>query len=516
MAISPETSIYEYAKQGLSYGKDRTAIWFYGRSISYGELFEKIDNVADHLYALGVRQGTVVTIHLPNCPQAVMAIYAVAKLGGICNMVHALTPIEEVKKTLPKAQTPFLITHLNCIINCRTFVVDVTEYMGDDFKNGFKGEDSPRFVGNDFLDLEIECPVKGHYPKKKELADKPVVYLHSSGTTGESKTVIHCHAAINQSVANAVDYYKLRSRTDEVVLAVLPLFHGMGLAHVMHISLTGGAQLIQLIRWDASSAASLVDSLKATLIVGVPKMFSDLLNLTWFKGTSLRHCFVAGDNVAPELKASFNERTGKKHCLYEAYGLTETVVGVCSCSAEHDNLESCGYPVSNSDIRVLDDYGQPQKTGIGELVVSINTFMLGYLDDPVGTRAVFMNYDGKRWLKTGDIGRIDEEGYVYFIDRKKDIIIHNGYNVFPLEIESFSRIVTGVADICVVGRRIDGSEQIWAFVETDGTRTCEEIESQLIDLWKEHLPSYAIPKQIRFVDKLPRNIMGKVTREDLR
>ena len=163
--MTTETSIYEYAKQGLQYGADRTAIWFYGRSISYGELFEKIDNVADHLYELGVREGTVVTIHLPNCPQAVMAIYAVAKLGGICNMVHALTPSIALKENINETKGEFLLTYKSdCLIDDKSVFVDVSRYMGLVYRLGYKAKnrENPPKGYISFSALESRSDNKGN------------------------------------------------------------------------------------------------------------------------------------------------------------------------------------------------------------------------------------------------------------------------------------------------------------------------------------------------------------------
>ncbi len=516
--MTTETSIYEYAKNGLIEAPDNVAIQYYGGCLTYRELFDRIDYVADHLYELGVRQGTVVTIHLPNCPQAVMSIYAVAKLGGICNIVHPLVPNEGLKKNLDFTESNFLITYKQecCELTNNSVFVDISYHMCGFNRILYRLKNRQNRVGFlTFEDMEKLSCNEAPTIQQRDLANNCAVYLHSSGTTGEPKTVMHSHAAINRSVANAVDFYKLRTRTDEIVLSVLPLFHGMGLAHVMHISLSGGAQLLQMATWDTKYAAKLVDKHEATLIVGVPKMFQSLLNCKEFSGKSLRHCFVAGDNVTPELKTEFNHRVNKKHCIYEAYGMTEAVVGVCSCSAEHDNVFSCGFPVSNCMLRVIDKSGNLQAVGTGALVVNINTFMLGYLKDPVASKEAFFEKDGICWLKTGDIGRIDENGYVFFIDRIKNVLIHNGYNVYPLEIEKLSRTLTSIIDICVVGKQSNNTDQIYAFVECRAGVSKETVLDDLKNLWDSQLPRYAVPQKTVFVDHFPRNLMGKVIREEV-
>ena len=517
--MTTETSIYEYAKQGLELSADKTAIWYYGKSITYRELFYKIDNVADNLYQLGVREGTVVTIHLPNCPQAVMAIYAVAKLGGICNMVHALMPKEGLRDNMDFAESNILITYVESCINIAniTLYVDISYHMQLSYRIGVKLKSGINKIYNVicFESYEKKASKYGVFPTQSSLAQKVVIYFNSSGTTGESKTVMHSNATINRCVDNAVDYYKLVSRTNEVVISALPLFHGMGFAHVIHISLSGGAKLIQVVSWNAKQVAKLVDSFKATLIVGVPKMFKSLLDIKTFHGNSLHHCFIAGDKVRSNLKTDFNNRVGKIHCLYEAYGMTETVVGVCSCSADHDNIQSCGYPVSNSEIMVLNN-NEPQAIGTGELIVHINTLMLGYLKDPESSNKVFIDWNRKKWLKTGDIGKIDDDGFIYFIDRLKNVIVHNGYNIYPLAIERISMSVEGVEDICIIGKFDGDTDHIYAYVIKNENVDSNIIENDLYVLWNKQIPKYAIPERIRFISSFPRNYMGKIIREELK
>ena len=516
--MTTETSIYEYAKQGLSHGEDRIAIWFYGRSITYGELFEKIDNVADHLYELGVREGTVVTIHLPNCPQAVMAIYAVAKLGGICNMVHALTPKAAVIDNMRFAESRILLTYQPWSVDGVTVFIDVSAYMGMLYRIGYRLKNREKLPSETvkFAALESNCSSKGDYPIQTDLSDKCVAYFHSSGTTGEPKTVMHSHKTINNWVANAKDFFHKNTMVGESLLAVLPMFHASGFAMDMHQLITGKGTLVQIAQWNAKIAAKWIDQQKITYLTGVPKVYQGLLAEPRFKGTSLNQCFVSGDNVGDSLKLGFNRRVGKEHCLYEGYGMTEIVTACFSCGVDHDNILASGYPLNHCEIAVLTDDGSFERTGTGQLLVSTNTMMMGYLKDAYATNAALLTINGINWLKTGDYGRIDEDGYVYFIDRIKNTIIHNGYTIFPTEIEAMTRKNYGVEDVCIVGiKNKTGTQTVRAYVVPRGNLERTELEKQLRREWEEHLPRFTIPKEIVFMDSLPQNMMAKVDRKQL-
>ena len=506
--MTTETSIYEYAKQGLSHGEDRIAIWFYGRSITYGELFEKIDNVADHLYELGVREGTVVTIHLPNCPQAVMAIYAVAKLGGICNMVHALTPKAAVIDNMRFTESNFLITHLRSCDAETVLTVDPSTYMGTSKTTALDSA----FPGVCFEELEKGRPsISTVFPEQDSLARKCVFYLHSSGSTGKPKTIMLNHRAMNHCVENTADFFEKGDMADQVSLCALPLFHGFGLAADIHRNIHFGSKLVMMTRWDPSVAVDLIQKLSVTLIVGVPAMFFSLLREPAFKGkavSSLRYCYTGGDNVTSELLDRMDRVTGRSQSVLPGFGLTEATTMNCVNTFAHYKRGTAGYPVRNTAIAVLNEDGILRDSGRGELVISSPTLMSGYLKDPDATKKTLFNANGRLWTHTGDEVVIDEEGYLLFKDRIKNIIIHNGYNIYPGEVEEVIRRIPGVKDVCVVG--VDdsetGTQNVRAGIIPDAVLTEREIIGECLRC----LPRYSVPGEIVFTDRFPTNSMGKI------
>lgn len=513
--MTTETSVYEYAKEGLRISPDSIALWYEDTSISFRELFEKIDNVADHLQMLGVSEGTVVTIHLHNCPEAVIAIYAVAKLGGICNMVHSLTPAASVEKNMSFTESEILITHsLDCKANI-TVSVGGFGFVGD--SSSVDNRNSGVNSAISFTELEFACRVKAvHIPAQSRLARKCAFYLHSGGSTGKPKTIMLSHSAINNCVENTADFFEKGDMAEQVSLGVLPLFHGFGLAADVHRNVRFGSQLVMMPRWNPAQAVKLIKEHGVTLIVGVPAMFHSLLNEASFCGEGIRqlsYCYTGGDNVSPELITKMAQRTGREHCMLPGFGLTEATTMNCVNTISHYRPLSAGYPVRNTTIAVRDKEGLLHECGIGELVISSPSLMMGYYKDQEATKNTLFEHDEKIWTRTGDEVEIDSDGYLFFKERIKNIIIHNGYNIYPGQLEEVIRGVSGVDNVCVVGIKDDvtHTQDIRAVVVSSKGNIEQAIREQCL----KYLPKYAIPKEIVFVEQLPITAMGKIDRRAL-
>lgn len=525
--MTPNTSIYEYARQGLEFSDQQSALWFYGRNISYRELFRRIDCISAHLAALGVSRGTVVTIHLPNCPQSVAAVYAVARLGGVCSMVHPLVPLNGLRENMAAAKSRILITgdHFpqsgQADFAGKLIFARIGTRMGLLYGLGYRLKNQVRRPARaiPFESLERPGAPYGGIPVQKELADDCAVYLHSSGSTGMPKTVMHSHRALNCWVENAKNYFPGRDLTRDTLLAVLPMFHGSGLAMNVHQLLACGGRLALMAQWDAKGAVRIIKREKVTILTGVPALFQSLLNQPEFSGPGIRQigdCFVSGDLVGEKLKTDFDRRIDGKRHLFEGYGMTETVTACFSNSREHDRLSASGYPLPGCEIAVIDGDGIPRRTGEGELLVCTNTMMLGYLNDPEGTQAAFP-WDGRNWLRTGDYGRIDGDGYVYFQARLKNTIIRKGYNIFPHQVEAAISSLEAVREVCVVGvpDKNLNTQMVRACVVLREGAQPEQVQPQLLSVCLQLLPRYAVPGEFRFLSELPRNRMSKIDRAAL-
>lgn len=517
--MTPETSIYEYARQGLALSANKTALWFYGRSMTYRELFNRIDNVADHLYVLGIRQGTVVTIHLPNCPQAVMAIYAVAKLGGICNMVHPAMPLNALKEKMHFTESRFLITgnffrdSAQVDFAERVIYVDVGAHMGTVKGFGYRLKAKGRLPAGavPFEMLEKKASKNAVLPKAETLASKCVFYLHSSGTTGDPKTVMHCHSALNREALNIRIGCSLGDVNEDVLLNIMPLYHGLGLMVDLHSATSGGTKIVQMATWSPQYAVQLIQKHQVTIMTAVPKIYYDLLQQKNFNGGSFRYCFSGGDVFNLQKKEEFLKKTG--HPIFEGYGLTEVVA---SCAVEvHDgvNLGFKPFPWSSFAVRSLD--GSISKIGEGELFVNSCAAMMGYLKDSAAD-GIWMEWNGKRWLRTGDYGFLDALGNFHFIERVKYTIIRNGNNVFPKEVEDVILKSGCAREACVIGRwdEQQHTQSICAYVVLEDKRA-GDAESEIKAHCEANLPGYAVPQIICFLEALPRNAVGKIDRKRL-
>lgn len=514
--MTPETSLYEFAKQGFNRFPDKAALWFYGRAVSFRELFCRIDATAAQLHRMGIRKGTVVTIHLPNSPQLVTAIYAVAKLGAVCNMVHALTPVHGVREMMTFTESDFLFSHLaDCDgIAKNTVVLDVMPNAEHQVK-------ALAWKSLDFKEVFLcETEELADIPEQKFLADACAVYLHSSGSTGRPKTIMLSHKAINHCVNNTADFFEDEA-SDYVSLGVLPSFHGFGLAMDVHRNLTFGSTLVQMLRWDTDLAVQLIKKLKVSLMVGVPTMYYALLQHPEFCGEEISHmkkCYVGGDNVKPELIEAFDNRIDGGHHMFVGYGLTEATTTDFVNTYLHYKAGSSGYPTRGTTAAVMDESGVISYRGEGELIISSETLMIGYLKDDEATENTIFFADGKRWTRTGDFVSIDEDGFVFFQDRIKNIIIHNGYNIYPAQVEDIIRTVPAVGDVCVIGVEVPElrTQNVCAIVVPKVAGEQEVLEEAIRAKCAELLPRYSMPKEILFVSEFPLNSMAKIDRVKLR
>ena len=528
--MTTETSIYEYAKQGLSYGADRVAIWFYGKAIKYGELFEKIDNVADNLYALGVREGTVVTIHLPNCPQAVMAIYAVAKLGGICNMVHAQLPSDSLQELMRETESSFLICS-NLLKSPYpsaakvVLFVSLNAFMGRAFRLGYRLKNS-LVKPTDAISFEPLTETKvdkltSVFPNPTSLGSKCVLYLHSSGTAGDPKTVMHSHFALNSWEADADQYYRHCEQLHRKIYCVLPFFHGFGLVTGMHHAMVNKMEQIIVPRFSPEESVKLLHKRKANIIIGTPALFEKLMANRHFNGAYLpflNECTVGGDRVSEKLVNEFDRRLDpelKNKFLFEGYGLTEFISAVSYNHSHFAYRKGSSGKMLPGILARIKNGSDILKTGEGEILISGNTMMLGYLNT---SKQPFIEYEGLKWLPTGDYGKIDEDGFIYCTDRIKDIIIHNGYNVFPSRVEIAIMSSAQIEEVCVTGefKQNSSTQCVVAWIVAKNGVDKAALLTELKAICKKKLAPYEWPGQFRIVSTLPWNNMRKIDRRELR
>ena len=466
------------------------------RKMQYEEFFSEIDRVAAGLYALGVRHGDVVMIALPNVIQSVVAVYAVAKLGAIASMIHPKLSAEQFEKSVKK-QSPK--------------VVFLSEVNLKEYKSACKGIKTVNC--SMFRYSYTGLPRATEFEAYASSGDDVMFIMHSGGTSGEPKDVVISHKAANAMAGNLLMSLGDRFYGDNAMLVVLPMFHGFGLCVGVHAAAcTNMALVLEPVFKPKKIVESIVKN-HVTTIVAVPRMVQLLLQEKGFAGkaiASLKDVFVGGDSVGPELVKEFDERmkeAGAKATLSPGYGLTETV-SVCALTLDGYREGSLGFPIKDVETRIVDDELNELPTGeAGELLLSTPQMMLGYLNDEDATNKTVVIIDGKKWLRTGDVFRVDDEGHLFFLGRKKRLIKISGMNVFPNEIERVAQEPGLIKDCVVIESRRDGKSYIKLLVEEDLSL---EDQSRIKAHIGKRLSHWSMPRVIERVEKFPRTQVGKV------
>ena len=499
-----DQSLYDFLKDGLE--KDRPALTFWGKTVKGRELLAYIADFAAFLAGYGVKRGDVVTLVLPNLPVSVVAFYAVSYLGGVISVLHPLTPrdkiLSEMDKTGSKVVVAFDKLHFDWDPEgVRLLLVGAGAFRSKLFA---KGVDIVNRVGK-CLSPRYESMKHGFVPHESQTGEDVCLYLHSGGTTGEPKTVVlTCHA-LNASLPATVGINP--PPTDhECMLMLLPLFHGFGVSVCMHAVLPYGVRIVPVPKFEPKRIARLLRRHHATLLAGVPALYSKLLSVGAFarKGLSLTTAYCGGDVLDPAIKREFDRRMqdlGLPCRLYQGWGLAEGVAVCCANSAVWgDKPGSIGRPVEGVDVLVWTGERIADPNEKGELLLAGETLMKGYLEG--GER--WVTVDGKRYLATGDVGYRDEDGWLYYVGRNKRMSVFAGVNVYHQEVEQQALALSSVKECAVVETVADGKPCLALYY------VGEIDKSDLIAALSRTLNRYQLPRLIVRRAELPKTPTGKV------
>lgn len=542
----PDVPIDWFLADGAAKHPNRDALIFGVRvgsrlmdaAMTYRELNELTDRFAAGLQKMGVGKGDRVAVMLPNCPQFVIAAYAIWRIGAVlvcCNPLYVPREIEHLVKD-SGAETFIVLSSLYGKLQeirgktglKRVIVANIKEYFPGLLKLLFtlskeKKEGHRVDISKDADTVWFQSVFRGPDSKPEPLAigpDDPATLIYSGGTTGGPKGAQHRHASqvYNCTVLNV--WAKSR-RAEEVMLAVMPFFHIYGLAIVLNTTIAGGLTAVVIPNpRDMEHVIMAIEKHKVTYYLGVPAMFNGFNHhpkTAEADLSSLRFAASAAAPLPPEVQERFEVITGAK--MVEAYGLTETMVATMNPVDRHRH-HSIGTPMPNTDVRVVDpeEMSRGLEGGeVGEIVVRGPQVMAGYWNNPGQTaEAMGVGPDGQPgWFRTGDMGFMDQEGYFHLVDRKKDLIICGGYNVYPTEVEAVLYEHPKVLEAAVIGvadeRR---GEDVKAFcvLKPGETSTAEEI----IDFCRQNMAAYKTPRQVEFRTELPKSLIGKVLRRVLR
>lgn len=548
----PDKTMYEMLLRTKEAFPERLALVFEGTEIHFTELDMQVDELACALSGLGMKKGDVMTVCLPNIPQAAVMYYAVNKLGIIANMVHPKTPPAELLDFMKSTGSTYLIIldafmkksiavfeelSLNKVI-----VASIGNYLSLTKRLGFyltKGRKiSPSPKADRYISWK-KLMASGRDLRKKEAVGKvyvrpiepedPAIYLHSGGTTGSPKTIVlsslnmNVLAVVGPQIINIDDPFETGIPPDYSTVAILPLFHGFGLCIGLHTMMCFGITSILVPLFTPDSLAKVIIRRKPTIIAAVPTLFEGILKSDRLQKADLSFltsCFCGGDSLSPDLKTRFEKFVrdrGAELSLREGYGLTETVTVSC-VNPEYKSREgSVGLPISNMLMKIVETgtHRELPPGEKGEICISGPTVMLGYLNDPDGTaEAIHTHEDGRRWVHTGDYGYMDADGYFYFTQRMKRIIKVAGIPVFPSQIEAVICDVEGVDNACAIASPDDYRiHVVKAIVVPDASGASEgneKLRERIMEACIDKLISYSRPVEIEFRQSLPMTLVGKI------
>ncbi len=509
---------------------------FMGKTTTYAEMWQKINACAKSLKAIGIREGDKVTICMPNAPQTLCMFYAVNMVGAIANMVHPLSAESEISFYLrdsnsvaaitldqfyPKFESVRKTVDLPCLIV--TSVADELKPLlrvGYQLTEGRKNPKVPRGPGvvlwKDFLKRGEHVEI---YRIKRKDTD-PAAILYSGGTTGVTKGILLSNRNFNALAAQIVATNPF-FHPGHKMLAIMPMFHGFGLGVSIHSMVANGGHCILIPRFTPQSYAELIKKHKPNLIAGVPSLFEALLRLKEIEGADLSCLngeFSGGDSLSIELKKRFDKFLhdhGATVSVREGYGTTECVTASCLTPIHKQKEGSIGIPFPDTYYKIVKPgtqeevpYGEE-----GEICLSGPTVMLEYVNHPEETAQTKQTHaDGLTWIHTGDLGMMDEEGFIYFRQRIKRMIVTNGYNVYPSQLENILEGHEYVHLSCVIGVKDPiKMQRVKAFVVLKpGYVPTEACKQELMEYCRKHIAKYAMPSDIEFRDELPKTLVGKV------
>lgn len=537
-----EGSMYEAVENIAAKYPNNTAFDFMGRSTTYKRMIDEINRCAKSLRTIGVRQGDRVTIAMPNCPQAIFMFYAVNEIGAIANMIHPLSAEKEIEFYLNASESVTAITldqfyHKFEKIRANTKIVNiiiasVKDELSQPLKTGYmltEGRkiqkipaEAPVIRWNEFMNLGKFC--FWNY-KVKTAADDTAVILYSGGTTGTTKGIMLTNKnfnALGQQVVAANPMF----RPGDKMLAAMPLFHGFGLGVCIHTMLSQGGRCVLVPRFTAKSYAKLITKYKCNFIAGVPTLYEALLRLPSMENadlSSLKGVFSGGDSLSIELKKKFDKFLADHNAaiqVREGYGTTETVTACCLTPRDRYKEGSIGLPFPDTYIKIVKPgtYEELPYGEEGEILLAGPTVMKGYMNNPGETaQTLRLHEDGLMWVYTGDLGIMDDEGFIYFRGRAKRMIISSGYNIYPAQLENILDAHEKVQMSCIIGIPDPYRMQaVKAFVMLKpGVPANDATKQELMDYCRKHIAKYAMPRDIEFREELPKTLVGKVAYRQL-
>ncbi len=537
----PQKTVFEMVKDAAEKFPKNTAYEFMGKKTSFAEFMRHIDDTARAYLALGIQKGDRVTICMPNCPQALNSFYALNRIGAVSNMIHPLSAAGEIKFYLNFSRSKAILTldqfygKVASIMpeleskNVKLIVAKVQDELLPHLALGYSLTSARKYPAppknGDYIWWSefMRVGKKRNLPLPRELgkADDGASILYSGGTTGTTKGILLSNANFNALGLQTIAASGFSPIDGMKMLSVMPVFHGFGLGIGIHTALIGGATCILVPQFNVKTYANLLVKKQPNIIPGVPTLFEALLraeNLENADLSFLKGVFCGGDSLSIELKKKVDAFLEAHHAnvqIRQGYGLTECVTASCLTPKDYNRTGSIGVPFPDTYYKIVKP-GTTEELDPnieGEICISGPSVMVCYVDNEEETRNTLRRHgDGRIWLHTGDLGKMDEDGFVYFSQRIKRMIITSGYNVYPGQLENVIDGHPKVLLSCVIGvKDAYKMQKVKAFVVLrPGIEPSDEVKKEILDYCRGHIAKYAMPYDIEFRTELPKTLVGKV------
>lgn len=527
-------SMYDMVNDAAIKYPNNIALEYFDIKYTFKQLMKKIDDVAVGLKKLNIVENECVTICMPNMPEAIFLIYAVNKIGAICNIIHPLSSKDEIQKAIDETNSATIFTtdvsykKISELNIKNTIICEVSNSMNGfmQFFYNVKNKNNMHYKENvlkwnTFIKNNDEV-INTHISRSQE---SPAVLIYSGGTTGRQKGIILSNLCFNSLVTQCEVVCK-EAKAGNSILSALPIFHGFGLCICIHVPLALGLKCILVPKINTLKINHLIKSKKPNLLPVIPSMLNVIVNSIPLGKESFKSVKVilsGGDYLSDELRdkvETYFRKCGSIARIQVGYGLSEATAFVSATSDAVKESNNIGIPNPDNIIKIFEPNTDVEvgfdKTG--EICVTGPSLMLGYINDDKETSNVLKNhYDGKTWLHTGDLGYMTNDGVLHYQSRLKRMIISNGYNIYPLELEEIICKCKYVAQCTVVAVKHKIKQEVAKAVivlKKDVEKT-PEIEKEIKDYCKKNIAKYAIPFEYEFRESLPITKVGKINYREL-
>ena len=529
-------SMYDYVKESAIKNEKRTAYTYYGLGVSYRGFLRRVDRIAAALTQFNIVENECVTICMPNTPESIALIYAINKIGAIANIIHPLSSTKDIKRALDETNSGVLFCSDSSMQNARDikvkhFILVPNSTSLIKFKQMIYNikESGNLKLGKNMISWSEFISYKTlDDPYKKRKANDPAAIIYSGGTTGKPKGIILSNLNFNAMALQTMNVCD-GLNPGSSVLAALPIFHVFGLALCIHTTLACGMTAILVPKINTKKINSELKKYKPNIYPAVPSLLTMSLKGVDPGSSGLKDIktvVVGGDYLSPQTKAEFEKFLkdhGSNGVVKVGYGLSEASGFCCSTAPiEEKYVQNGTLGVPNPDILVkaFEPNSDIEKSynDVGEICVTGPTIFMGYINEDKETKNTLVKHtDGKIWLHTGDLGYIDKNGFVYYTSRLKRMIISNGYNIYPIELEEIIKKCKYVEDCTVVAvpHKIKSQTPKAVIVLKKDVEDTLAVRSEIRKYCMDNIARYAIPTEFEYRKDIPKTAIGKVAYRDL-